>query len=272
MKQFYSLITLLFVSLFSSAQNFEYSIQYIGLNGGTDDYQAAIYLTPDFNGAGELSDAFVTLSVPAGATVGNFTTVADPNASGAIPAGQYNANTTAVPGSVVVERDPFSGGVNPTHTFVAGTPIELFRFDVQLDPNPTSGTVTILTDGDANYDSLTYPNYVYDATSFTYYQDDGVTGNLSNGTNDNINFATLSTQNNTLNELAIYPNPVKNVLNIKGLDNTVKSATIFNVTGQKVISQTTNLNTINTSALTPGIYFLNLETENTTKTVKLIKQ
>lgn len=53
--------------------------------------------------------------------------------------------------------------------------------------------------------------------------------------------------------LVLYPNPVKNILNLDGVIN-LKSADIINMLGQKVLSGTINENSIDLSGLTNGIY------------------
>ena len=57
--------------------------------------------------------------------------------------------------------------------------------------------------------------------------------------------------------ISIFPNPVKNILNIQG---EMESVDIFDVFGKLVITSTNN--TINTSDLAKGIYVVNINTHN----------
>ena len=98
------------------------------------------------------------------------------------------------------------------------------------------------------------------------------TNNLSNGTNDTINFASLSTFNTELNSVSIYPNPVKDVLNIQGLDTKLNEVAIYTIEGRKVLTQTANLDRINTSNLSQGVYFIKLKSSNAERTLKIIKK
>ena len=66
--------------------------------------------------------------------------------------------------------------------------------------------------------------------------------------------------------LAIYPNPVNDVLTIDG---NYTSATIYDVFG-KVVLTTDYQNTINVSALSNGIYFININTNNAITVKKII--
>ncbi len=86
-----------------------------------------------------------------------------------------------------------------------------------------------------------------------------------------------------LNELAteeikqdfiLYPNPVKNILNIALPEGTVKaSLLLFNNLGQIVMEQQINADTnVSTEELATGIYSYRIESGNTVKKGKLIKE
>ena len=59
------------------------------------------------------------------------------------------------------------------------------------------------------------------------------------------------------NEFKIYPNPVKNILNIDA--NNITSISIYSVNGKEVLSKDTNTNKVNVSALANGLYFINIK-------------
>jgi hypothetical protein len=81
----------------------------------------------------------------------------------------------------------------------------------------------------------------------------------------------------TTNDIYLYPNPTKGILNIRipsdfGLPN---SFTISNVLGQKISQKTISKEadlTINTSALSNGIYFITVVKEDQKKTLRFIKE
>jgi len=84
----------------------------------------------------------------------------------------------------------------------------------------------------------------------------------------------LSTGSNTLQTLSYYPNPVKNVLNIKNAT-PINSIAIYNTLGQQVLS--TEVNTTETnldlSALNNGIYFVKVQAgEGNKKTLRIVKE
>lgn len=77
-----------------------------------------------------------------------------------------------------------------------------------------------------------------------------------------------------IQRFTIYPNPVKEVLNIYTYEqNSVDSITIYNSLGQ-MIQKVVNPNnlSLNVSNLNQGIYFLNMTTEKGTTSIKFIKE
>lgn len=73
-----------------------------------------------------------------------------------------------------------------------------------------------------------------------------------------------SVDNQNLESISIYPNPVKNILNISG---TFELVEIYDVFGKLVLTSTKNI--INTSDLANGIYVLNINTSNSIITKRI---
>ncbi len=72
--------------------------------------------------------------------------------------------------------------------------------------------------------------------------------------------------------LSVYPNPSNNVINIKSKQ-AIKSYTIFDMLGKKVIENVTDKKQINVSSLQSNMYFINIETEDgNIQSLKFIKQ
>lgn len=70
---------------------------------------------------------------------------------------------------------------------------------------------------------------------------------------------------NFINTVSVYPTIVDNELNLRG---DVKSLTIYDVTGQTVLSfKDSNITTVDVSSLQPGIYFVNLNDKATQKII-----
>lgn len=73
-------------------------------------------------------------------------------------------------------------------------------------------------------------------------------------------------------DVSIYPNPVRDILNITGTTSVV-SVDLFSMLGQKVMSfDEITSGVINLSPLAKGVYIAKLNTESGSKTVKIIKE
>ncbi|WP_299333073.1 FG-GAP-like repeat-containing protein [uncultured Psychroserpens sp.] len=84
---------------------------------------------------------------------------------------------------------------------------------------------------------------------------------------------TLSLENSFVNDLVIYPNPAKDVLNISTTDNLQDAIyTIFDINGKRVINSKLDQNTIDVSTLNTGNYILRIVSGNSIKSQKFIKQ
>lgn len=82
--------------------------------------------------------------------------------------------------------------------------------------------------------------------------------------------ALLSTTENSISGLSLYPNPANDILNIRTNSNSVKTVTIYDTVGKQVINTTTENGTINTSSLHTGVYIIKITEEGKTATRKLI--
>lgn len=72
---------------------------------------------------------------------------------------------------------------------------------------------------------------------------------------------------------SVYPNPVKDVLNVSFGQN-ITSVEVYNLLGQKVLAKTLNASEgqIEMNSLSEGTYLVRFATENSSKTIKIIKQ
>jgi len=83
----------------------------------------------------------------------------------------------------------------------------------------------------------------------------------------------LSTNGNSLQTLSYYPNPVKNVLNLKNAS-AINSVAIYNTLGQQVLNSAVNTTETNLdlSALSNGIYFVKVQAGESSKTIRIVKK
>ena len=85
---------------------------------------------------------------------------------------------------------------------------------------------------------------------------------------------TFSTEDNQLSAIVVSPNPVKDVITINspvGFD----SVEVYNQLGQLVLESNSSLinnNRLDLSALNPGMYLMQINADNKSKTVKIIKE
>jgi phosphoribosyl-AMP cyclohydrolase len=77
----------------------------------------------------------------------------------------------------------------------------------------------------------------------------------------------------SLDKIKLYPNPVKSIFTIS-LDKEISTVSVYNLLGEEVIVKTINANqtSINISELPAGTYLVKVNTEDSVKTVKVIKQ
>ena len=75
---------------------------------------------------------------------------------------------------------------------------------------------------------------------------------------------------NQNDELSIYPNPANSILNIQS-NNQIQSVELFNIQGQLVVKEG-NVNQINVSDLTNGVYMIRIATDNGVKVQKFVKE
>lgn len=86
------------------------------------------------------------------------------------------------------------------------------------------------------------------------------------------NIVTLGTNNfDTEKEITVYPNPVHTILTIDCVT-TIDKIIIVNTLGQSVVAEVTNNNQIDFSSFSQGVYFLQIQSNDSCKIVKVIKQ
>lgn len=72
-------------------------------------------------------------------------------------------------------------------------------------------------------------------------------------------------------KIEVYPNPVSTILTVNHAD-LIDKATIINILGQEVAVDFINKNQIDFSPFRPGVYVLQVQIQNSTKTIKIIKK
>ncbi|WP_418509693.1 endonuclease [Corallibacter sp.] len=171
-------------------------------------------------------------------------------------------------GSSTVCTSEYDDLNNSITSFNGNDAIGLFKNDVLID---------ILGDfnSDADYAKditlVRKPTVSEPTTTFNIAEWDSFPQNDCTDLGDHTQ--TLSTIDFNIANIGIYPNPVKNILNIKLANQQETQVDIFNVLGKKVLSKTIyNSSTINTQELTSGIYIMKIKQGNASISKKLIKK
>ena len=113
--------------------------------------------------------------------------------------------------------------------------------------------------------------------SVTVYWPSGVVDVIANpainGTLTITEGETLSLQQSNVEDLILYPNPTKDLLNLNstfGFENAIYS--VFDINGRRVMNSRFNTNTIDVSRLSAGNYILRIMDKGVIKSQKFIKQ
>ena len=81
----------------------------------------------------------------------------------------------------------------------------------------------------------------------------------------------LSTKQNSISGLNLYPNPVSNgVLYITSNSSNAKTVSVYNILGKQVLNTKTSNNAVNVTNLKSGSYIVKISENGNTDTKKLI--
>lgn len=103
--------------------------------------------------------------------------------------------------------------------------------------------------------------------------------NVGNGSNtstfyfDNVRQEnTLSVNEFSINDILIYPNPIKNTIQVISKTKEISKIEVFNIIGKKLKVITNNFNEIGVEELSSGLYLIKVFSENKSFTTKIIKE
>ena len=138
----------------------------------------------------------------------------------------------------------------------------IYRFDNTFAAAPVQVITGLSSPADIYYnlsdDSLACPNAGNNTVTFHYMGSTTGVGEMNE------------------EKVSVFPNPVTSQLSISNNQSSIKQIEIFNIVGEKIYSQqqTTNskFQTINVSALSPGVYFVRVKTNGGISSAKFIKE
>ena len=79
----------------------------------------------------------------------------------------------------------------------------------------------------------------------------------------------MSLDNNILESISLYPTITNDIVNINNYDNKVFKYKVYNTLGQ-LVNENTTTDIIDITNNSKGLYFINLQLENQSKTFKVI--
>ncbi len=127
--------------------------------------------------------------------------------------------------------------------------------------------------------SAPYPNWAERVQSLTAYDGQVIRIGIKCQTSDAYMFmvddfkvtaTTLSNSDFVSSKIAVYPNPVKDILNISSDELEIQSIVLNDING-RMVKSAANLSQINISDLNKGVYFAEITTNEGKSTKKIIK-
>ncbi|TYB76978.1 T9SS type A sorting domain-containing protein [Bizionia myxarmorum] len=248
MKKLYTTALILLFCMSIQAQiTYQFGVSFVGINANTGNYQMAFLATPSApvtnHSTDDMGGGFY---VPTGLTIGNFVT-----GNSNLPASEW-VSISMGPGDF---GDAYFLGRDEAGQFSiilnGPGPFELVLFDIIADPNPTSGEIRFVENGDPVFDTIYIENYINIATQNLYDQNDPTASAIS--------FQTLHTETFNANNLVeMYPNPATNVVHIK-TSNSINNIEIFSILGKQILKTTSK--DIDVSRFEAGSYIVKIDTE-----------
>lgn len=121
-----------------------------------------------------------------------------------------------------------------------------------------------------NFGTTLYPNPCFSAGTLAA----GTTAGYGQAEDYTVNVIAppLAASNATKSQLSVYPNPVKDILNITTADRKVTEVTFYSADGKLVKSVTENVANVNVSSLPKGVYIVKVKTSDSEKSFKVIKE
>jgi hypothetical protein len=266
MKKLYTSILLVFFAITLQAQTFEFSLTFVGINSATNNYQMALMATPSASVTdGNTADMGAGFYIPTGLTIGNFV-----EGNSGLPASEWSSQSL---GASNANGDPyFVSRIEAGSSSIllnGAAPFELVLFDIIANPNPTSGNITFVENGDSVFNEILFvENYMNinlgSGTVNAYSQ--------NNPSANSIMFATLGLDESPQLEtqILIYPNPTSEYITISAMNYEIQNMELYDITGKLVLQFKTNRLSLND--LNSGVYLLKIYSENKTIVRRIIKE
>ena len=233
---------------------------------------------------------FDTSAIPDDATVDkvslyvlrNNSNSNNPFTSGALGAAQIDVKSGSF-GTIAIENSDYSEAADATDAGCFQGTVSANDYALRIDLD-AAGLAAINTTGNTQF-RISFPNtdanadYVDFNTGDAVVDSDFATVGLAEYMNSAKPFIDvhytqpLSVDEFDMSNIALYPNPVKNNFNIKGLENTTYQLEIFTAQGRLVMTENkfNASESVSTENLSNGLYFVKIKSHSSSKTIKFIK-
>ena len=162
--------------------------------------------------------------------------------------------------------------------FATGTAVTI-NSSTGVDTKVATGSITVpvgATLGNTrmrikkNFGTTLYPNPCFSAGTLAT----GATGGYGQAEDYTVlvKEPTMATATANKSQMSVYPNPVKDILNITTADKKVTEVTFYSVDGKLVRSVKEDVSELNVSSLPKGVYIVKVKTSDTEKSFKVIKE
>ena len=154
---------------------------------------------------------------------------------------------------------------------------EIVAIEYFFDEDLTYGATNVMTLEDPSQDGswtfrIDYPEGEYDFEDVLYVRTKDSNGNWSHTTVLDL-IEELGLTELDRNSFVIYPNPVRDIVNIQlNKDLKINDVSIFDMSGKRVFSSKLNETAYNLNQLNSGVYILNLTTDKGSASYRLIKK
>jgi len=283
-KQLLSLAILLLTTITISAQTYQYGLVRDFGNTG-ENYEYTFVVVPDFaNGTVEVGSVNITISISTGNTLTSFTEINGSN---------WNDNTNFT--ATVLNGFTAGDGTRDLWTFsreasvqltiashTANQQIPLFSFvvanmpttgDITLTENTDAVIVDLATNSGGSFDLSNFFGADIDGTPIT--DTDFYGGNAAGLITYDLMDPLLNVNEvDTLGNILVSPNPVNTDFIIQGATAQIDEVKIFDINGGlvKEIAADVINETISVKELATGVYFVQLNSKDKRKTIKLVKE
>ncbi len=165
-------------------------------------------------------------------------------------------------------RDFLVIGIPVNNYVITHGTTEFAVMSFEVTGNPTSGSIELIANNDPVKVALKGFGQNVDNTFLVGGSNSfgATTGTTTYG------FAPLSNPEVELTGVSMFPNPANDFIRISAENAEIKDITFFNINGSRVKTVASNFEQVDVKALSAGVYFVKVSSEDASTTIKLVKK